>query len=527
MKSTSNFLLLSALFGGLLFTWLFWTERLALNLLIYSVYVIGVTYFNPLMTKGVKFRIFGTAHLTSAALVVINNSDLTLCTYYISLLLFIGFSHYNQIRTVFAAALAGILQMLTLPFNFMRCLSTVSIGRFNLKPVLTFAKYIVLPAGIVCFFTLIYFVANPVFARYTESTFSGIIAFIQDILYAIFGDINFERVAHFFFGILLTGGLLYTLFSRHLEKAEMTCPEKLQRSKPRNQKKSILHEIIEMLTGNLLRKNLALKTEYVIGIISFAALNLLLLLVNLIDISTLWLGYKPTGNLSADLHEGTNALIFSILMAMVVIIYFFRGNLNFYSKSHILRSLVFAWMAQNLVLIVSVLIRDGYYIEYYGLTHKRIGVLVFALLCVIGLWTVYIKVAKQKTLFYLFKINGYIWFALLLAFSTVNWDVLIVKYNLSHAGSIAVDPDYLLSLSDKTLPVLDKNRAKLKATFSRAPRTAVNTEDIFIGLPPDEIQKQLDRRIGYFKERYARVSWLSWNLPDYNAAEYFSLNIKK
>jgi hypothetical protein len=524
MKNKSNFLLLSTLLGGLLFNYLFWTERLALNLLIYSLYILLITFFNPDIIKSSKFKIYAASHILAAMLVVINNSDLTICSYYISLLLFIGFSHYDQIRTVFAAGLAAILQLITLPVNFILSLSKVSIGRFNLKPALKVVKYVFLPLVIVSIFTLVYSIANDVFAHYAERTFISLGEFIGDILNFFFGDIDFERIAYFCLGILLTGGLLYTFFNRSLEKTEMNCREDLVRERINPRKKSVLHEIAEVFTGNLLNRKLALKTEYIIGIISFIALNLLLLAVNLIDICTLWLGYKPTGNFSANLHQGTNALIFSIVLAMAVILYFFRGNLNFYSKSKILRILAFTWMIQNCILIISVLIRDGYYIEYYGLTHKRIGVLVFVLLCIIGLTTVYLKVSQQKTLFYLFKINGYIWFALLLAFSTINWDVLIVKYNIGHADSIAVDPDYLLSLSDKTLPFLDKNRAKLKRTLGHVP---ISEElDFVIGRPDDEILKQLDRRVGYFGERYQKTTWLSWNLQDWNTAEHFGLNKK-
>ncbi|QNR85748.1 DUF4173 domain-containing protein [Pedobacter riviphilus] len=267
---------------------------------------------------------------------------------------------------------------------------------------------------------------------------------------------------------------------------------------------------------------MALKTEYIIGIISFVSLNLLLLCINLIDISTLWFGYKPAGNFSSDLHDGTNALIFSIVLAMAVILYFFRGNLNFYNKSKILKTLAFTWMIQNFILIISVFIRDGYYIEFYGLTHKRIGVVVFALLCIIGLATVYIKVAKQKTLFYLFKVNGNIWFVLLLAFSLVNWDVFIAKYNLAQSDQVGIDVDYLLSLSDKTLPTLDKNRSKLHYTASKD----LHGREIVTPETADFYTKKLDKRIGYFKENFKKVSWLSWNLQDWNTAEYFGVSKK-
>lgn len=523
MKNKSNLFLLASLIGGLLFSFLFWEERLAINLLIYSIFIISVTYLNPEVTKSEKFKIYGLAHLFAAVLVVVNNSDLSVATYYISLLVFIGISHNQQIRSVFAALLAAVLQMFTVPFNALANLSKVSVGNFNLKPVFRLIKFILIPVVAVVFFTILYSAANALFGHYVEVLLNSIFDFLQSILRFFFKDLDIERFFHFGLGLLLTSGLLLAFHNKTIENAELKANEQLKRGNGKSKQKSVLYLIAETFAGSLITRKMALKTEYVTGLISFVALNLLLLLLNVIDISTLWFGYKPSGNFSGALHEGTNSLIFSIIMAMAVILYFFRGNLNFYSKSKTLKTLAYAWMIQNAILVISVLIRDGYYIEFYGLTHKRIGVLVFALLCVIGLATVYVKVAKQKTLFYLFKINGSIWFSLLLAFSVINWDVAIAKYNLSKSEEISLDADYLLSLSDKTLPVLDKHRLKLHYT----PSKTSDEREIAKPQTADFYNRQLDKRISYFQERYEKAGWASWNFQDWKAAGYFKTKQSK
>ncbi|WP_406826067.1 DUF4173 domain-containing protein [Pedobacter sp. KACC 23697] len=518
MKNKSNLLLLSVLLGGLLFTFLFWEERLALNLLIYSIYLLVITFINPEVVKSTKLKIYGSAHLLAALLVVINNSDLSLVTYYISLLLFIGFGHQQQIRTIFTAFLAAILQLVTVPFNAMKHLSQISIGNVSLKPIFTLIKYIFIPIIIVILFSCLYAAASNVFAHYAGTILTNIGDFLDYVLHFFFKDLSFERIMHLCLGLAITGGLLLAFFDKSLEKAELKCKEQLERIRRSIGQKTIWYNIVQTFTGNLLTRKMALKTEYIVGLISFAALNLLLLMLNAIDITTLWFGYEPSGNYSGELHQGTNSLIFSIVMAMAVILYYFRGSLNFYQKSKTLRTLAYFWMIQNFILIISVFIRDGYYIEFHGLTHKRIGVLVFAILCIIGLATVYLKVAKQKTIFYLFKVNGNIWFILLLAFTLVNWDVLIVKYNLNHVDAVSIDPYYLTSLSEKTLPILDKNRSKIH------PSTNNNSEIAKVYQPEEALMRKLDQRIDYFKERYNQESWLSWNLQDWNTAEYFGLN---
>lgn len=519
MKTKSNFLLLSTLFGGLLFTYLFWMERLAINLLIYSIFIVTITLFNNDLSKSKKVVWYALSHLLAAVLVVLNNSDLTLVTYYISLLIFIGFSHYQHVKSIFAAGLVSVLQIITVPAGLITHISKLKIGNFNLKPVFKPIKYIVLPIIIVAVFIMIYSNANAVFAHYLVLITDQLLSLVEHIFSFIFQDLSLARFLHILLGILISGGLIITFCNSTIQKLEISCNDELKRNRRNNVENNLWSEFLNVFTSMIVFKKMALKTEYIIGITSFIALNMLLLCVNAIDISTLWFGYKPSDNFSADLHQGTNSLIFSIILAMAVILYFFRKNLNFYSKSKTLRLLAYSWMIQNLILVISVFIRDGFYVEFYGLTYKRIGVFVFALLCIIGITTVYFKVAKQKTLFYLLKVNGNIWFALLLAFSLINWDVFIVKYNLAQSNKISLDVDYLLSLSDKTLATLDKNRSKLLETENHDPNswTLAKPNSRAFQL------QQLDVRIGYFATRYKEVSWLSWNLQDHNITAYFKI----
>jgi hypothetical protein len=262
-----------------------------------------------------------------------------------------------------------------------------------------------------------------------------------------------------------------------------------------------------------------------------------LLSLNIIDIVTLWLGknIELTGaNYSNALHDGTNALILSIVMAMAVIVYFFRGNLNFYSKNKTIRLLAYLWIFQNIFLVCSVLLRDYHYVSALGLTYKRIGVLVFLLLCTIGLITVYIKVAQQKTFFYLCKINGFIWYILLLVFGFVNWDVFIVGYNINNRDSITLDLDHLTEMSDKTLPLLNKNKFELRkylhssnyaykrgsdtTNLSNKPIAPTDTEQI------QAFETDLNQRNNTFKTKYNETSWLSWNYRDWQTMQFLIKN---
>src|SRR5690606_28371186 len=92
-----------------------------------------------------------------------------------------------------------------------------------------------------------------------------------------------------------------------------------------------------------------LQTEYKIGLLVLAVLNLLLLAVNVIDIQWVWIGFEVPlhFNLRQFVHEGTYLLILSILISIGIVLYLFRGSLNFHPKNKWLKILGKAWIIQN------------------------------------------------------------------------------------------------------------------------------------------------------------------------------------
>jgi hypothetical protein len=552
MKKQLDLQLIAVFGGGLLFNLLFWMERLALNLLLYSLFIFIVLWLDKETPKGKKMLFAAASHLLAAVLVVYNQSTLTIITYYFSLFIFIGFTHMQLLRSIFTALLAAFLQLFTGPINLVKKLITVKLGRFSLKPIIRPIKYIIIPIIVLIFFSILYSIANPVFAKYLEIIANNIGSFITSVYTLIFGELSVLRFMHIVLGILFTAGIIIKFKDDGLEKAELSLEEKMIRKKRNLKKFSFGYELTSIFAGKLMKRNMALKTENIIGIISFAALNLLILSLNIIDVSTLWLGNASaikTVNYSAELHEGTNALIMSIVLAMLVIIYFFSGNLNFFSRNKTIRTLAYVWIIQNAFLVSSVLLRDYNYVDMHGLTYKRIGVLVFLILCSIGLITVYIKVAQQKTLFFLFKTNGFVWYCLLLVAGFVNWDVFIVNYNINNRNNITLDLDHLLDMSDKTLPILDKNRDLLKKYVSKSSyatrydytevvpdtaaiaqvKTAVDTAQLNIERTKRQLKNfddDLDGRIEIFNKQFEETSWLSWNYRDWQTRAYF-INWKK
>lgn len=535
MKYKINIQLIFALAGGLFFNYLFWKEELALNLVIYSVFIISIYLYSESLLSNKKLLWIAISHLLAGGLLLINHSILNIIAWYISLFVLVGYVHNKQLRSIFTVLTAAFLQFISAPFGLVKKITEIQIGGFSLKPLLKLVKYLIIPGFILLLFSIIYSVANPVFASYVATLFENMEQIINRIFTFFFKDISIDRILFLGVGILFSTGVFIT-FKNELEKKESGFQDKLIRIRKGKKNYSIWGEIVALFGGDLMNKKMALKTENTIAIISFAGLNTLLLFLNAIDISTLWLGNLGSLNFSQALHSSTNALIFSIVMAMIVILYFFNGNLNFYSKNKMIRLLAYGWIIQNAFLILSVLLRDYHYIAMHGLTYKRIGVIVFSLLCIIGLLAVYIKVAQQKSFFYLFKINGAIWYALLLLSGIMNWDAFIISYNIKTRNNATLDVNYLMSLSDKCLPQLIENKELLKkyllpssSSYSIAPlATKTSTIDSIqiktqIKPSPDKtFEQELINRAEKFEANLEKISWLSWNYRDWQTDQYLN-----
>lgn len=528
MKKQADLQLLATLSGGILFNYLFWQEKQALNLLLYSIFILVILLLDKEVQKSRQLLLAGSSHLLAAVLVVINLSDLTVTTCYISLAVFVGFAHFQSLKSILTALMGAFLQIVSVPINLLRKLTVRSYSKLSLSPLIGPIKYIVIPMIILFMFIVLYCIANPVFANYVEQVIESVGTVVHHILTFFFADLSFLRFFHVLLGIGFTAAIVLDFKDKGLETAEAAYGEKMTRKRKPKGFTSLGYEIIAVFAGNLLNRMMALKTENIIGMISFAALNLLLLFLNSIDVATIWLNGTSDGNLSAELHDGTNALIISIVLAMLIIVYFFSGNLNFYSRNKGIRLLAYLWIVQNAFLVVSVLLRDYHYIAAHGLTYKRIGVIIFLSLCIIGLFTVYIKVARQKTLFYLCRVNTFIWYVLLLAFGFVNWDVFIVGYNINNRNAITLDINHLISMSDKTLPVLHRNKALLKPYLPKDtiihPISSQEDKAKGMDLKNERLllfERELNSRIDNFKKHYHETSWLSWNYRDWQTYQYF------
>jgi hypothetical protein len=190
------------------------------------------------------------------------------------------------------------------------------------------------------------------------------------------------------------------------------------------------------------------------------------------------------------------------------LLYFFRRNINFYKNNNLLKRASYLWIAQNFILAISVAIRNYHYITHYGIAYKRIGVIIFLLLTIFGLLTMFLKIRRKYSTYYLFRVNSWAVYIMMILISFVNWDRTIASFNLHHPERQNIDILFVLQLSDKTLDIVNENRTffddPLIYKFNRYYHST------------EEANKQIDKRIRIFMEEYPKRSWLSWNLSEYN-----------
>ena len=174
-----------------------------------------------------------------------------------------------------------------------------------------------------------------------------------------------------------------------------------------------------------------INAERTSGIVSFFALNILLLIFIFTFNYEQFVEFAKTPNqLSAETHERVNAVILSILMAIVVILFYFKGNFNFDKKARSLKILAKIWIFLNIVLVISAMTKNAEYCMNLGLTYKRLGVFCFLILSIIGLLITFYKIQKKKTNAFLF--NQMIWsfYGTILICSFVNWGNIATYYNI-------------------------------------------------------------------------------------------------
>lgn len=480
-----------------LFTMLFYRQNLGVNLLLAEGVMVAWLWFsgqlNPVTTR-VAF--FSGALLLSAFFTVMHHALFGFFIHFIALTVFAGMLAFPRARSVVSLIGTSLYSMFAAQGRFMTVLTGIGQNGFNPFRWLWKGRIFLIPMAVIFIFVGLYSGANPVF----EGWISALGTHVEKVLDRVFDFLDGVLLFVILFGLFFSNLFLLPTASSYLTARDQISTDELVRTR------------VSRLFGFRFS---ALNNELKAALFLFAVLNIVLLVVNAIDVYWVWFSFEWQGQyLKQFVHEGTYLLIASILMSVVVVLFYFRQNLNFHPRNTWLKRLAVLWIVQNGILVVSVAIRNLYYIQHFSLAYKRIGVIVFLILTLYGLYTVYNKVKRRRSAFYLFRTNSMAWFVVLLVSSFINWDVVIARYNFSHADRSFLHLDFMVNLSDNTLPLLDKPLAELQRIDS-AQKKMFPFEDRFMS--PERYHELIGLRKAAFRKTWESKSWLEWNLAEYSA----------
>lgn len=465
--------------AGCLFAWLFYGEEPGLNIFLFEMLLLTLYFIvqrGNINFRSTFFRITFTAYLVSLFAVVWVNSVMALTIHVLLFLLMAGFTYEHRFRSAFNLLTSSLEKLFNLPEKI----------RIENPPKVGWVKYGLAPFFLVLFFMVIYSFAVPNFGEKVSEA------------------LRFFRYLNISYILLFAWGTVISIFFLKSVKGNLSSRTDA------NDKDDLFRKRTKWLTRGL---NQGLKREFISALILLALMNVLVAVVLVFDISAYWFNYDQLSYDEAKtiVHIGCYLLIFSIVFSTIIALYLFRNSLNFYPKNTLLLQLTNSWLLLNVLMVLSVIIKNCWYIDAYNLAHKRIGVFIFLIATLFGIATVLIKINRRKSLSYLLKWNTAFTGLLLVLCSCVNWDKLIVRYNLARADEAYIHTLYLVSLDESTFPlllkhpeILNKNiewDRKMSGFYHKYNNVATYKEIL---------RHRMDKYLVKEKDK----SWKSWNYRD-------------
>jgi len=190
--------------------------------------------------------------------------------------------------------------------------------------------------------------------------------------------------------------------------------------------------------------------------------NALFGLENGLDVAFLWSGAGlPSGvTLAQYAHRGAYPLIATALLAAGFSLFFLREGSDSAARP-LIRRLVGLWVAQNVLLCASSILRTLDYVQAYSLTSFRIAALLWMGLVTIGLALIGWRILRHKSRAWLINANLLALGVVLFGVSVGDLGAVAAGWNVRHArdvGGTGADLDvcYLQALgSSALLPVLE------------------------------------------------------------------------
>lgn len=481
---------LSFLAGLFIFHLLFWREAFGLNLILFSAAaILLLRKFNPVERRE---WLYLAPFIASTIGVVFIHSSFSLVGLFLTAITYFGYianREYSVVENFSNSAISFFTLRdweISIPERYGLIKRPIPFGR-----KLSIA---IIPSVIFILFYSFFVKANPVFEDLHHRTFAQFASFFESV----------DRV-WLMFMILGTFIVRWAMLS--------TRPAYLQFNPQDNLLRRSKRRIGRMSN---------LKKEYYTAILVFGSLNVLFFIVNIIDINYVWfqVSLSEEFSLKSFVYNGVGWLIAITLISAGMLLYFFRGSLNFYPNNAWLKRLAIIWTVQNIVLSLSVSIRALHYIQFHGLAPLRIGVLLFTLIITIALIAVILKITNIRTTAWVTRLTSSFAIITLGVCTLIPWNTWMANHNLNHEMSNEIDLDYYLHLGPQTYPILYANLDKIESQYEAHSANDVNWLHHDYG----SFKKSLDRRtISFLWDYELHNTWQSWTYADQRAYQKLKL----
>jgi hypothetical protein len=236
----------------------------------------------------------------------------------------------------------------------------------------------------------------------------------------------------------------------------------------------------------------------------------------LLDLLYLWGGADlPEGMTHAEYaHRGAYPLIATALLAgAFVLMAMRRGGPG--DNSVVIRGLVHVWIAQNILLCLSAILRLDLYVEVYSLTELRVAAGIWMGLVAIGLAFILLRILLRRSNEWLIAMNLASLTIVLYATAFIDIPGFIARFNVEHSLEVSregapLDVDYLYSLGPSAIPALG----------------------MYLDVLPHEDFLKTSKVHAYVKMlahdfEKKRRDWRSWNLNSARLGDYIDANLAR
>jgi hypothetical protein len=409
--------------------WLFYGERVGISAVAFSIALVAASLLANFATLN-RRQLLPAGILVLAGLVPAFEEFNPASLAFLALALGVGLQlATHQKLAGLGERAAGLCDLYLIgPFRFLRDLA----GTFNLPALTSGAVVWFIPVALGSIFAFLFVSANPLLEKWIRLINPGAAG-----SYLSFGRVLFWAVA-----LSIVWPFIHVWWRSQIDVtsdlAETTAPEQ------------------EVSAGSLDFFGAATILR------SLLLFNLLFAIQTVLDMVYLWGNVTLPADISyaSYAHRGAYPLIATALLAAGFVLIAMKPG-GAAERSKVIRPLVYLWVAQNVLLVASSILRLDLYVQIYLLTWWRIAAFIWMGLVAFGLILIVARIMLNRSDEWLIRANLVTLTATLYICSLVNFAAIIADYNVSHSREVsgkgaAIDMDYLLSLGPQALPAIDK-----------------------------------------------------------------------